>query len=165
MFIMYRYLWYAFFHPSATLHFSIVIFRSSWGKYILSAKKTIWIFCFPQYKCRLKISECRVPKASLDILDMETINKVDAQSHNWPSSNTLRGWGVAPAFQHYLTILPFSWPQNANYRQTLVVYICWIYHFPLFYPFWTLYFKVYAHSQELLMIKIDVDKKIHEYVG
>ena len=72
---------------------------------------------------------------------------------------------VAPPFQDYLTILPFSWPQNANYRQTLVVYICWIYHFPLFYPFWTLYFKVYAHSQELLMIKIDVDKKIHEYVG
>ena len=97
IFIMYRYLWYAFFHPSATLHFSIVIFRSSWGKYILSAKKTLWIFCFPQYKCRLKISECRVPKASLDILDMETINKVDAQSHNWPSSNTLRGWGGCSA--------------------------------------------------------------------
>ena len=65
---------------------------------------------------------------------------------------------VAPPFQDYLTILPFSWPQNANYRQTLVVYICWIYRFPLFYPFWTLCFKVYAHSQELLMIKIDVDK-------
>ena len=63
-----------------------------------------------------------VPKASLDILDIETINKVDTVTQLAKELPPRRGCGGCSAILR-LTILPFSWPQSVNDIHTYSIFI------------------------------------------